>query len=81
VVENNVKLGVLFLVCVCVFQKHKNKFLRQKADRPTPKHRRQLTTWQVCLSSREEISKPGINREECIYVMMRWCQLCSFPEL
>jgi hypothetical protein len=28
--------------------------LRQKADMPTPKHRRQLTTWQVFLSSRED---------------------------
>jgi hypothetical protein len=28
----------------------------QKANMPVPKHKRQLTTWQVCLSSREEIS-------------------------
>ena len=35
-------------------------FLRQKADMPAPKHRRQLTIWQVFLSSREEISQPGI---------------------
>ena len=31
-------------------------FLRKKADMPTPKHKRQLTTWQVILSSREEHS-------------------------
>ena len=31
-------------------------FLRQKVDRPTPKHRRWLTTWRVFWSSREEIS-------------------------
>ena len=33
---------------------------RQKADIPTPKHRWQLTTWQVSLSSKEEISWSGI---------------------
>jgi hypothetical protein len=30
-------------------------FVIQKVDRPTPKDRRQLTTWQVFLSGREEI--------------------------
>ena len=39
------KLPVLFL------------FLRQNADKPTPKHRRQLITWQIFW---EEISQPGI---------------------
>jgi len=28
-------------------------FFRQKADRPAPKHMRQLTTWQILLSSGE----------------------------
>ena len=46
-----------------------------------PKHMRQLITWQVCLLSREEISQPRISREECMSIMMRWCQLCSFSEL
>ena len=35
-------------------------FLRQMADRLAPKHRRQLTAWQVFMSSREEISQLGI---------------------
>ena len=35
-------------------------FWRRKADMPSPKHKRQLTTWQVFLSSREENSQPGI---------------------
>ena len=36
-------------------------FLRQKANMPTPKHKRQLTTWQVFLSSRVEIPQLGID--------------------
>ena len=34
-------------------------FWRQKADMPTSKHMRQLTTLLVVLSSREEISQLG----------------------
>ena len=35
-------------------------FWRKKVDKPTSEHRAELTTWQVFLSSREEISQPEI---------------------
>ena len=45
--------SVNFLLFYCYF-------LRQKIDRPTPKHRREFITWQIFKSSREKISEPGI---------------------
>ena len=41
--------------------------MRQKGDKPTPKHKRQLTTLQVILSSREDISHLNIDLQCCNY--------------
>ena len=38
-------------------------FLRQKADRPTPKHRRQFTTWQVFRQVERRFHSRDSNRQ------------------
>jgi hypothetical protein len=38
-------------------------FLRQKVDRPAPKHRRQLTTWQVLSQVERRFHSRGSNRQ------------------